>query len=99
MAKDNIIKTLLEKKTLKECEDFIKNNSEELYLVPPGYEVNGIILFGVRSSVGFSGNDILIRYLEPTSIYFNVYKFEDEAEEIRKLREQYKTDKRVERIK
>ena len=69
MAKDDNIKVLLENKTHKECYDFIKNNSEEIYLVHGGQEVKGITLFGVMASVGFSGNDILIRHQEPTSIY------------------------------
>jgi hypothetical protein len=100
MPKDNNLKILLENKTLKECNDFMKNNSEEMYLVPGGYEVKGITLFGVVSSVGFSGNDIIFRYMEPTSVYFfSVFKLEDEAEEIRKLREQYKTDTNVKKIK
>lgn len=49
MAKDDNIKVLLKNKTLKECDDFMKNNSEDMYLVPPGYEVTDITLFGVTS--------------------------------------------------
>ena len=34
---------LLKNTTLKECENFIKDYSEDAYLVPGGYKVKGLI--------------------------------------------------------
>lgn len=52
---------LLKNITLKECEDYIKGHSEDVYLVPGGYKIKGITLLGITSPVGFSGNDIIFR--------------------------------------
>jgi hypothetical protein len=89
---------LLKNTTLKECEIFIKDCSEEAYLVPGGYKVKGITLLGTTSPVGFSGNSILFRHTKPCFGFFAL-KIENEAEEIKKLREQYKKDKNVKKIK
>jgi len=53
---------LLKNTTLQECENFIKDCSEDAYLVPGGYKVKGITLLGTTSPVGFSGNSILFRH-------------------------------------
>jgi hypothetical protein len=90
--------SLLKNTTLKECEIFIKYCSEEAYLVPGGYKVKGITLLGTTSPVGFSGNSILFRHTKPCFGFFAL-KIENEAEEIKKLREQYKKDKNVKKIK
>ena len=89
---------LLKNITLKECEDYIKGFSEDVYLVPGGYKVKGITLLGMASPVGFSGNDIIFQFIKPCFGFF-VIKLENEAEEVRKLRDQYKKDKNVRRIK
>ena len=89
---------LLKNTTLQECEGFIKDNSEDAYMVPGGYKVKGITLLGATASVGFSGNDIIFRHTKPCFGFFAL-RFKNEAEEIKRLREQYQKDKNVKRIK
>lgn len=89
---------LLKNATPKECENFVKELSEEAYLIPGGYTIKGIILMGATVPVGFSGDNILFQYIKPCFGLF-VIRMKNEAEEIKKLREQYKKDKQVKRIK
>ncbi|HEY3360777.1 MAG TPA: DUF1894 domain-containing protein [Methanosarcina sp.] len=89
---------LLKNTTLQECESFIKNHTEDTYLVPGGYKVKGITLLGTTSPVGFSGNDIIFRYTKCCFGFFAL-RLKNEAEEIKRLREQYKKDKNVKKIK
>ena len=89
---------LLKNTTLQECESFIKDHSEDTYLVPGGYKVKGITLLGTTSAVGFSGDDIIFRHTKPCFGFFAL-KFKSDAEEIKRLREQYKKDKNVKKIK
>ena len=44
---------LLKNATLKECENFIKEHSEDVYLVPGGYKVKGLVLHGYNRSCRF----------------------------------------------
>ncbi len=89
---------LLKNTTLKECEDYIKGYSEDVYLAPGGYKVKGITLLGTTSPVGFSGDDIIFRFTKSCFGFF-VIKLKNEAEEVKKLRGQYKKDKNVKKIK
>ncbi|MGB9940408.1 DUF1894 domain-containing protein [Methanosarcina sp.] len=89
---------LLKNTTLKECENYIKGHSEEAYLVPGGYKVKGITLLGMASPVGFSGNNIIFQFIKPCFGFF-VIKLENETEEVKKLRDQYKKDKNIKKIK
>lgn len=89
---------LLKNATLKECENLIKEHSEEVYLVPGGYNVKGIFLLGTAIPVGFSGDAILFQFIKPCFGLF-VIRMKNESEEIKKLREQYKKDKGVKKIK
>ena len=99
MLGDYNFEILLKNKTLPECESFIKDYVEEMYLVPGGYKVKkDITLLGITSPVGFLGNDIIFQFTKPCFGFF-VLKLPDEAEEIRRLREQYKKDKNVKKIK
>lgn len=88
---------LLKNTTHKECEDFIKECSEDVYLVPGGYKVKGIMLLGTNTPVGFSGNDIIFQFTKPCFGFF-VIRLNNEAEEVKKLRNQYKKDKEVWKI-
>jgi hypothetical protein len=63
MLGDYDFEILLKNTTLKECESFINDNSEEVYLVPGRYTVKGITLLGTTAPVGFLGN-----------IYISIYK-------------------------
>lgn len=92
------LEVLLKNATPKECESFIKERSEEMYLVPGGYTVKGIFLLGTDVPVGFSENAILFQFIKPCFGLF-VIRMKNEAEEIRKLREQYEKDKNVKKIK
>ena len=98
MLGDYDFEILLKHKTLPECESFIKDYVEEMYLVPGGYKVRGVTLLGTTSAVGFSGNDIIFRHTKPCFGFFAL-KFKSEADEIKRLREQYKMDKNVTKIK
>ncbi|MDQ1255390.1 MAG: hypothetical protein QG646_4676 [Euryarchaeota archaeon] len=99
MLGDYDFEILLKHKTLKECGSFIKDYVEEMYLVPGGYKVKkDITLLGTTSPVGFLGGDIIFQYTKPCFGFF-VLKLPDEAEEIRRLREQYKMDRNVKKIK
>jgi hypothetical protein len=89
---------LLKHATPKECESFIKEHSEEMYQVPGGYTIKGIFLLGTAVPVGFSGDAILFQFIKPCFGLF-VLRMKNEAEEIKKLREQYKKDKNVKKIK
>jgi|GEM_PF-341071 len=89
---------LLKNTTIKECESFIIKNSEEVYLVPGGYKVKELLLMGTAASVGFSGNDIIFQFTKPCFGLF-VVKLKNETEEIERLRNQYKKDKNVKKIK
>ena len=89
---------LLKNATPKECENLIKEQSEEVYLVPGGYTVKGIFLLGTAIPVGFSGNAIIFQFIKPCFGLF-VLRMKNEADEINKLREQYKKDKNVKKIK
>jgi hypothetical protein len=88
---------LLKNTTLKECEDFIKECSEDVYLVPGGYKVKGIMLLGTNAPVGFSGNDIIFQFTKPCFGFF-VIRLKNEIEEIKKLRTHYNKDKKVRKI-
>lgn len=88
---------LLKNITLKECENFIKEHSEDVYLVPGGCKVRDFILLGTTAPVGFSGNDIIFQFTKPCFGFF-VIRLKNEAEEIKKLRDQYKKDKKVKKI-
>jgi len=70
MLGDYDFEILLKNTTLQECESFIKDNSEDMYLVPGGYKVKSIILLGTTSPVGFSGNDIIFQYTKPCFGFF-----------------------------
>lgn len=98
MLGDYDFKILLKNTTLKKCESFIKDISEDMYIVPGGYKVKGITLLGTTSPVGFSGDDIIFQYTKPCFGFF-VLKLEGEAEEIRRLRGQYIKDTNVTKIK
>ncbi|WP_410508345.1 DUF1894 domain-containing protein [Methanosarcina hadiensis] len=89
---------LLKHANPKECESFIKEHSEETYLVPGGYKIKGIFLLGTSIPIGFSGNAILFQFIKPCFGLF-VLRIENETEEIEKLRERYKKDKNIKKIK
>lgn len=52
--------------TLSECEELICNVADEVYEVPGGYELLGILLKGARPfPVGFKDNTLYFQYVKP----------------------------------
>jgi len=92
------LEVLLKNAAPKECENFIREHSEEMYLVPGGFTIKGIFLLGTAIPVGFSGDAILFQFIKPCFGLF-VIRMKNESEEIKKLKEQYKKDKSVKKIK
>lgn len=88
---------LLKNTTLKECQEFIKEYSDEVYLVPRGYKVKSFVLLGPAIPVGFSRNDILFQFTKPCFGFF-VIRLKNEEKEVKKLKDQYKKDKNVKKI-
>lgn len=89
---------LLKNATLKECENFVVEHSDDAYLIPGGYKVKGILLLGTDIPVGFSGNEIIFRFIKPCFGLF-IIRMKIEVEEIKELKDQYKKDKNVRKIK
>lgn len=89
---------LLKNATPRQCEEYIKEHTDEAYLVPGGCKVKGIPLLGDKVPVGFSGDNLLFQFIKPCFGLF-ILKLPDEAEEIKTLRAQYGKDKNVKKIK
>ena len=52
--------------TLSECEELICGVADEVYEVPGGYELLGILLKGARPfPVGFKGSNLYFQYVKP----------------------------------
>jgi len=98
MLEDYDFEIILKNSTLQQCEGFIKEYVEEMYLAPGGYKVKDVTLLGKSAPVGFLGNDLIFQYVKPCYGFF-VLKLPNEAEEIKRLREQYNKDKNVKKIK
>jgi len=70
----------------KESEDFIRENSDEVYHVPGGYLLRGVMLKGGKTiPIGVKGNTIYFQYVKPCTGLF-ILKLDDAADEIEKLR-------------
>ncbi len=77
---------LLKGVTLEECESFINQQCDEVYHVPGGYKLRGIMLRGGATiPIGVCGKDIIFQYIKPCSGLF-VLKLEDAEDEIERLR-------------
>ncbi|WNY23720.1 hypothetical protein MmiHf6_10340 [Methanimicrococcus hongohii] len=52
--------------TLSECEELILEKSDEVWFVPGGYELLGILLKGSRPfPVGITGENLYFQYVKP----------------------------------
>ncbi|WNY26419.1 DUF1894 domain-containing protein [Methanolapillus ohkumae] len=52
--------------TLSDCKKLITDVSDEVYLIPGGYQIKGIMLKGSRPfPVGFSGGNLFFQYVKP----------------------------------
>lgn len=70
----------------KECEEFVSKNSDEVYHVPAGYTIRGVMLRGAKTiPIGIKGNAIYFQYVKPCAGLF-VLKLDNAEDEIGKLR-------------
>ncbi|MDR2944189.1 MAG: DUF1894 domain-containing protein [Methanosarcinales archaeon] len=74
--------------TLSECEELILEKSDDVWLVPGGYELLGVLLKGARPfPVGVSGNDLFFQYVKPC---FGIFALQlEKCEVIQTLKEQF----------
>jgi hypothetical protein len=77
---------LLSGATLKECEKFIRENSDELYHVKGGYKIFDVLLMGSKPiPIGVKGSTVFFVFTKPCFGLF-VLKVEDAGAEIKRLR-------------
>lgn len=77
---------LLSRATPKQCEEFVKKNTNEMYHVPGGYKIRGVPLVGGHSiPVGVSGSDLIFQFVKPCSGLY-VLKIVDAQDEVDKVR-------------
>lgn len=71
--------------TLSECEELILEKSDEVWLVPGGYELLGVLLKGSRPfPVGISGDTLFFQYVKPC---FGIFALQlENCEEIEALK-------------
>ena len=83
--------------TLNDCLELILSVSEEVYLVPGGYSLLGVLLKGSRPfPVGFKGEDLFFQYVKPCFGIFALQK--ENCREIEALRKDF-LEKGFERVK
>jgi hypothetical protein len=77
---------LLKGATLKECEEFIRKNSDEVYHVKGGYKIYDVPLMGSKPiPIGVKGSTMFFVFTKPCFGLF-VLKIEDADTEIERLR-------------
>ena len=77
---------LLSRATPKQCEEFVKKNTDEMYHVPGGYKISGVPLVGGNAiPVGISGSDLIFQFVKPCSGLY-VLKIVDAQDDIEKVR-------------
>lgn len=70
----------------QQCEDFIRNECDEVHHVKGGYKVRGVLLHGGDAiPIGVKGNDLIFQFIKPCSGLF-VLKIPDAQDEIEKIR-------------
>ena len=74
--------------TLSECEETIMENSDEVWHIPGGYELLGLMLRGARPfPIGIKGNDLFFQYVKPC---FGIFALQiEECKEIENLRNDF----------
>ena len=86
---DNSYEILLSQATPKQCEEFVKKNTDEMYYVPGGYKILGAALKGDSIPVGIRGTDLIFQFIKPCYGFF-VLKIENAQDEIEKVRADFK---------
>ncbi|MDY0266848.1 MAG: DUF1894 domain-containing protein [Methanimicrococcus sp.] len=74
--------------TLTDCRDLILDVSDEVYLVPGGYALLGVLLKGARPfPVGFKGDNLFFQYVKPC---FGIFALQlEKCSEIEALRKDF----------
>lgn len=81
---------LLSRVTPKQCGEFVKKNTDEMYHVPGGYKIRGVPLVGGTAiPVGISGSDLIFQFVKPCSGLY-VLKISEAQDEIEKVRAEFK---------
>ena len=81
---------LLSRATPKQCEEFVKKNTDEMYHVPGGYKISGVPLVGGNEiPVGVSGSNLIFQFVKPCSGLY-VLKIKDAQDEIERVRTGFK---------
>ena len=81
---------MLSRATPKQCEEFVKKNTDEMYHVPGGYKICGVPLVGGNAiPVGVSGSDLIFQFVKPCSGLY-VLKIESAQDEIERVRAEFK---------
>ncbi|WP_406656436.1 DUF1894 domain-containing protein [Methanolobus sp. ZRKC2] len=80
---------LLKGGTPAQCEALIRENSDEVYHVPGGYTIRGVLLSGDSIPIGVKGDEIFFQYIKPCFGLF-VLKLPDASDEIERLHSQFK---------
>jgi len=80
---------LLSQITPKQCDEFVKKNTDEMYHVPGGYKIRGVALKGDAIPVGISGTDLIFQFMKPCYGFF-VLKIKDAQDEIERVRAEFK---------
>ncbi|WP_406659942.1 DUF1894 domain-containing protein [Methanolobus sp. ZRKC3] len=70
-----------------ECENLIRENSDEVYYVKGGYKLRGVTLSGEVVPIGIKGNDIFFQFIKPCFGLF-VLKTSGSEADIEDLRRQ-----------
>ncbi|MDR0768117.1 MAG: DUF1894 domain-containing protein [Methanosarcinales archaeon] len=74
--------------TLSECEELILEKSDEVWLVPGGYELLGALLKGARPfPVGISSDNLYFQYVKPCFGIFALWL--ENCREIETLKEDF----------
>ena len=77
---------MLSHATQKQCAEFVKKNTDEIYYVPGGYTIRGVPLVGGNAiPVGVSGKNLIFQFVKPCSGLY-VLKIEDAQDEIERVR-------------
>ncbi|MCL2550320.1 MAG: DUF1894 domain-containing protein [Methanimicrococcus sp.] len=75
--------------TLFECEELIREVSDEVYLVPGGYNLLGVLLKGARPfPVGFKDDSLFFQYVKPC---FGIFALQmEKCENINELKTDFR---------
>ncbi|MDW7731026.1 MAG: DUF1894 domain-containing protein [Methanolobus sp.] len=72
-----------------QCEALIKEKSDEVYHVPGGYTIRGVMLKGDSIPIGVKGDELFFQYIKPCFGLF-VLRLPDAADEVERLHSQFK---------